>query len=187
MKRLCFATLIYFTLFTASAYAQSEFIKDHGYAGLAFVYKTDKSFWSPMGGWMRYYSQYNFSILLEGGLDTNIESETLDSDPRYQLQRLSNGQTRCRDTQTGQFAKTELCQDSTNYNFDVAPRISGLVNYHFNASDDIDFIVGAGYILSNLSTPILSVGFTPKPKKQGISVALGFGKGYFYLGGAWIF
>ncbi|MEX0719952.1 MAG: hypothetical protein WD059_04735 [Balneolaceae bacterium] len=54
-------------------------------------------------------------------------------------------------------------------------------------SESVDFTAGVGYLISNVSTPILSIGLRPAPKKTGMAGSLGFGKDYFYLGCVWLF
>ncbi len=164
-----------------------HFIDDKGYIGLAYLTKSSTPSWGFMGGWTRYYSKYRVSFLVEGSLDLHFDSNTTESSSRYYTDTFSNGQSRCRDRETGRFVSSSLCNDSTEYTTDVSARLSGLVNYHLPLSEQVDFTVGAGYLISNVSTPILSIGLRPSPRNSGLSGSLGFGKNYLYLGVVYLF
>lgn len=184
MKKAIFALMVLFI--SGTAYSQDtkvqEFgIYDKGYVGFAYLSKSKEGNWGLMGGWIRYYEKYKLSLLLEGSLDLNF-SKREDSD-RYYWDEFSNGQRRCRDSQSGQFASNAYCELEVNPSI----RLSSLINYHFNLDEKMDFIAGVGYMISNHSTPILSIGLTQKPDRNGVSGSLGFGKEYIYFGLVYIF
>ncbi len=174
-------TLILLFAFSTPIFSQTEFIDDKLYGGLAYISKLGEPNLGFILGATRYYSKYNISILGEGGIDLYFEEN---ESSRYREETFSNGQTRCRDTQNGQFADSSKC---SAFITNPTIRLNGLVNYHFNLDESMDFFIGTGFVISNVSTPIVSLGLTTKPMKSGFRTGLGFGKDYFYAGGAWLF
>ena len=175
-------TFFFFSaILSSSVFSQTDYIDDKLYGGLAYVSKGKDPNLGLIFGATRYYSKYKISILGEGAIDLFFEEN---ESSKYQEETFSNGQTRCRDTQTGQFAENSKCAAFTT---NPTLRINGLVNYHLNFDETLDFFVGTGFVISNVSTPIISVGLTTKPMKSGFRGAIGYGKDYFYLGAAWLF
>lgn len=169
-----------------NAFAQDKMTFDDGYIGLAYVSKQSEPNLGLMGGGSRFFSKYNISVILDGSLDINAETQPVSGGSRYYWDTLSNGQRRCRDRQTGRFASSSNCESGT-YDYNYSMRLSGLVNYHFDASENVDFILGAGYMITNYATPILSIGMRPNPGNPGVAGSIGFGKNYLYAGIIYIF
>ena len=183
-------------------------IIDSKYLGISLIGKRSKIFHSIFGGYYRHFSKYKVTVLLEGGFDRYYKEEYIvntidvpgtpgDTSGRYRLDTFSNGQQRCRDTRNGQFVETKICTGTSAYSYEETIyeehsffnlRINSLVNYHFGKEENWDFIIGAGFVLSDVKMPIFSFGVVPKPtKEKGMSVIVLFGEDYLSVGGAYQF
>lgn len=181
MKSFLLLIFLFLLSSSQSIFSQTNFVDDKIYGGLAIVSKSQEPNLGILFGATRYFSKYKISILGEAGIDLFFEEN---ESTRYREETFSNGQTRCRDTQTGRFAESNRCAAFTTI---PSLRLNGLINYHLNLDETIDFLVGTGFVISNVSTPIISIGLTTKPQKSGFRGSLGLGKDYLYIGGAWLF
>jgi hypothetical protein len=98
-----------------------------------------------------------------------------ESDGRYYMDTFSNGQSRCRDSVTGQFAATSLC------NAPVETRYAVAVDARYSLRGKGGFL-GFGGRAGTLSTLYATAGFAGEVEKNAqLSAWVSAGRGFFQL------
>jgi hypothetical protein len=87
--------------------------------------------------------------------DVTLQDDETAAQSRYYMDTFSNGQSRCRDRETGQFAPTEKCRDLS---IDAIP--GATADGAFVVSRRLPVYLGGGvYVSSRATTPFLSFGY----------------------------
>jgi hypothetical protein len=136
--------------------AQSE--RRWGYDGsTGYTHTRDGDGWALGLGATRFFRFVGLTIT---PMDLTFVPQ--EGDSRYYEDTFSNGQTRCRDSATGQFASDSKCGGAyrTLYAASVTARLNIPVR-------DNEWYVGGGYRAGSTSTPYGAVGFVRQPDGAG--------------------
>lgn len=104
------------------------------------------------------------------------------ADPRYYQDTFSNGQTRCRDSQTGQFASNTKCQAP------IGIKYSGALEANVQPSLHHPIFVGAGFHAGYARTAYGTIGLIRRrPNGTGTLLRISAGASFLQLalGGYW--
>jgi len=89
------------------------------------------------------------------GADVTLQDDKSAGDSRYYMDTFSNGQSRCRDSETGQFVATEKCSDLSIETVPGVTAEGALV-----PSRSVPIYVGGGvYASSRETSPYFSFGY----------------------------
>jgi hypothetical protein len=148
MKTL-FTVVLLIWISTGSAFAQERYF--HLGMGVSGIENGD--------GWMpTLLFAGGVAAIANGWLLINVDAmgdlgDQVDADSRYQFDRSAS---RCRDMTTGQFARTDLCQQDTAFFFGIGLDANILTPFQGT-------YIGGGYRVGHASTPYVSLGWTGRP------------------------